>query len=246
MPPSLSVCQAFLQPHFSGAPPIVNAKDKKKEGRMETHLGRSSLVVLSTGMFLSDAALGLLNLMEGRRWAFRELSIHDWRKTASALDELGKWPLFWKRCVRVRCQVWRGGQPLHQNPYLYGALPTEGGEASLSPCNLRPKGGRSPSPRKHYSQLQLWQPSGPAGALTCNPKVACPLPPVTPRDSISSPSRNMFWEAVTLFSYPRNSSPVPIRPPKLMCWFDLIPKNWSTPSGYISPFPWEQPGVPYL
>ena len=67
MPPSLSVCQAFLQPHFSGAPPIVNAKDKKKEGRMETHLGRSSLVVLSTGMFLSDAALGLLNLMEGRR-----------------------------------------------------------------------------------------------------------------------------------------------------------------------------------
>ena len=37
---------------------------------METHLGKSSLVVLSTGMFISDAALGLLNLMEGRGECF--------------------------------------------------------------------------------------------------------------------------------------------------------------------------------
>ena len=108
------------------------------------------------------------------------LSIHDWRKTASALGELGKWPLFWKRFVRVRAQVWRGGQPLHRNPHLYGALPTEGGKVSSSPRNLRPKGGRSPSHRKHYSQLQVWQPSSPGGALTCNPKVTCPFPQSPP------------------------------------------------------------------
>ena len=177
---------------------------------------------------------------------FWELSVRDWRKTASAVDELGKWPLFWKRCVRARGQVWRGWQPFHRNPQLYVALPTEGGKASSSPHNLRSKGGRSPSHGKHYSQLQLWQPSSPEGALTWNPKVTCLLTPVTPRDSISSPSRKVFWEALTLFSYPRNSSPVPTWPPKLMCWFDLIPKNGSTPSGYISLFPWEQPRVLHL
>ena len=165
MPPSLSMCLAFLQPQFSGAPSLVMQKKKKKEeGRMEIYLGKSSLVVLSTGMFLSDPALGLLNLMEGREGEhLRELCIHDWRKTASAVDELGKWPLFWKRCVRARGQVWRGGQPLHRNPHLYGAIPTEGGKASSSPRNLRSKGGRSPSHGKHYSQLQLWQPSSPEG-----------------------------------------------------------------------------------
>lgn len=105
---------------------------KKREGRMETHLGKSSLVVLSTGMFLSDAALGLLNLMEGREGEhFLELSIHNWRKTASAVDELGKWPLFWKRYVKARGQVWRGGQPLHRNPHLYGAPSHGRGKSQL-------------------------------------------------------------------------------------------------------------------
>ena len=120
MPPSLSVCLVFLQPQFSGAPCIVMPKTKKK--RMQTHLGKSRLVALSTGMFLSVAALGLLNLMKGREGEhFLELSTHDWRKTASTVDELGKWPLSWKRCVKARGQVWRGGQPLHRNPHLDGA-----------------------------------------------------------------------------------------------------------------------------
>lgn len=134
--------------------------------------------------------------------------------------------------------VWRQGVRFGEvgshftgTPICMELLPTEGGKASSSPCNLRPEGGRSPSHRNHYSQLQLWQPSSPGGALTCNPKVTCPLPPVTPRDSISSPSRKAFWEAVTLFSYPGNSSPVPPQPPRtdVLVWFDsqeLIHPFW--------------------
>ena len=107
-------------------------------------------------------------------------------------------------------------------PFVWSTIPLKGEMPNSSPCNLRPKGGRSPSHGKHYSQLQLWQPSSPGGALTCTPKVTCPLPPDTPRDSISSPSGKTFRETITLFSYPRNSSPVPTRPPKtdVLVWFD--------------------------
>ena len=120
----LNLCYIILSPApvFWGSSHSYAKNKKKKEVRMETHLGKSSLVVLSTGMFLSVAALGLLNLMKGREGEhFLELSTHDWRKTASTIDELGKWPLFWKRCVKARGQVWRGGQPLHRNPHLDGA-----------------------------------------------------------------------------------------------------------------------------
>ena len=134
--------------------------------------------------------------------------------------------------------VWRQGVRFGEvgshftgTPIWMELLPTEGGKASSSPRNLRPEGGRNPSHRNHYSQLQLWQPSSPGGALICSPKATCPFPQ-SPPETASHHQVERLSERLSLCSPTQGRAhQCPPQPPRtdVLVWFDsqeLIHPFW--------------------
>lgn len=142
-------------------------------------------------------------------------------------------------------------------PFVWNPFPRKGEKPAHLPVTWDPKEAEALRTETTTVSYNCGSQAVQEG-FNLQPKGDMPLPPVTPRDSILSPSRKAFLEAVTLFSYPRNSSPVPTRHPgtDVLVWFDsqeLIHPFWlhfSLPVGAAwssSPLSWQhRAGGPFL